>query len=120
MVEPGHDRDGDWKLAWCGLRCVMIDRRTEPLRFPTSESVHARTMEHFRRWGIADAVRYAGFPPDPPRNVSFVTRLTGFDLGRIDEAAAAQSVAFDPIEETGSFLGRKHPARQPRGRSPKS
>jgi len=78
------------ELAWRGVRCVLIDRRTEPLRFPTSESIHARTMEHFRRWGIADAVRYAGFPPELPRNVSFVTRLTGYDLGRVERPSNRQ------------------------------
>lgn len=72
------------ELSWRGIRCILIDRLTQPLDFPTSESIHARTMEHFRRWGIADAVRNAGFPLDMPRSVSFVTRLKGYDLGRVE------------------------------------
>jgi 2-polyprenyl-6-methoxyphenol hydroxylase-like FAD-dependent oxidoreductase len=72
------------ELSWRGVRCVLIDRLTQPLDFPTSESIHARTMEHFRRWGIAGDVRNAGFPLDMPRSVSFVTRLQGYDLGRVE------------------------------------
>jgi 2-polyprenyl-6-methoxyphenol hydroxylase-like FAD-dependent oxidoreductase len=72
------------ELSWRGTRCILIDRLTQPLDFPTSESIHARTMEHFRRWGIADDVRNAGFPLDMPRSVSFVTRLRGYDLGRVE------------------------------------
>jgi len=72
------------ELSWRGIRCILIDRLTQPLDFPTSESIHARTMEHFRRWGIADGVRNAGFPLDMPRSVSFVTRLKGYDLGRVE------------------------------------
>ena len=51
-------------------------------------------MEHFRRWGIADAVRHAGFPLDLPRNVSFVTRLAGYDLGRVDRPSNGQQQAL--------------------------
>lgn len=68
------------ELGWRGVPCLVIDRTVETLDFPTCESVNARTLEHFRRWGIADAVRFAGFPPDLPRNVRFVTRVLGHEL----------------------------------------
>lgn len=68
------------ELGWRGVRCIVAERSTDPVDFPTCESVSARTLEHFRRWGIADAVRQAGFPPDTPRNVRFMTRILGHEI----------------------------------------
>ena len=68
------------ELGWRGVRCIVAERGTSPVDFPTCESVNARTLEHFRRWGIADAVRRAGFPPDTPRNVRFMTRILGHEI----------------------------------------
>jgi 2-polyprenyl-6-methoxyphenol hydroxylase-like FAD-dependent oxidoreductase len=72
------------ELSWRGIPHLLIEKRTEPLDFPTAESVHTRTMEIIRRWGIADDVRFSGFPPDLPRSVSFVTTLSGYSLGRVE------------------------------------
>lgn len=67
-------------LGWRGVDCVLVERATAMPDFPTCESVNARTMEHFRRWGIAQAVREAGFPPDVPRSVRFMTRILGHEI----------------------------------------
>ncbi len=72
------------ELGWRGIPHMLIERRTEPLDFPTSESVQTRTLEIFRRWGLSDAVRFAGFPPDLHRNVNFVTTLAGHEILRVD------------------------------------
>jgi 2-polyprenyl-6-methoxyphenol hydroxylase-like FAD-dependent oxidoreductase len=45
--------------------------------------VSARTMEIFRRLGVAGAVRDAGLPADYPNDVAFRTTATGIELGRI-------------------------------------
>jgi 2-polyprenyl-6-methoxyphenol hydroxylase-like FAD-dependent oxidoreductase len=45
--------------------------------------VSARTMEIFRRLGLASAVRNAGLPADYPNDVAFKTTATGIELGRI-------------------------------------
>lgn len=68
------------ELGWRGIECVLIERSTSIADFPTCESINARTMEHMRRWGVAGAIRDAGFPPDIPRNVRFVTRVLGHEL----------------------------------------
>jgi len=47
-----------------GVECLLIDKRPEPSLLPKMERCHARTMEHFRRLGIADAVRKIGYPVD--------------------------------------------------------
>src|SRR3954451_24773520 len=45
--------------------------------------VAARTMEAFRRFGLADRVRSAGLPSDHPQDVVFLTSVTGKEFGRI-------------------------------------
>jgi 2-polyprenyl-6-methoxyphenol hydroxylase-like FAD-dependent oxidoreductase len=45
--------------------------------------VSARTMEAFRRLGIAAAVRDAGLPADYPNDVVFRTTATGIEMARI-------------------------------------
>ncbi|WP_426959357.1 FAD-dependent oxidoreductase [Muricoccus radiodurans] len=45
--------------------------------------VSARSMEIFRRLGVAAALRDAGLPPDYPNDVSYRTTATGIELSRI-------------------------------------
>jgi 2-polyprenyl-6-methoxyphenol hydroxylase-like FAD-dependent oxidoreductase len=67
-----------------GLDVVVLEQRGagEP---PSARcnTVAARTMETFRRFGIADAVRAAGLPDDYPTDVIFCTALTGPEIARI-------------------------------------
>jgi len=57
------------ELGRQGVRCELIDRRPRPGRLPKMERCNARTMEFFRRMGIADRVRAAGLPRDVPMDV---------------------------------------------------
>ena len=71
-------------LAWRGIHVVVAELRTagEP---PSVKCNHvaSRTMETFRRLGVARAVRAAGLPGDYPNDVAFRTRATGYELARI-------------------------------------
>ncbi len=71
-------------LAHRGVDCVVIERR----RGGRSQSVKcnhvsSRTMEIFRRLGLADEVRAQGLPDDYPHDVVLRTRATGAELMRI-------------------------------------
>jgi 2-polyprenyl-6-methoxyphenol hydroxylase and related FAD-dependent oxidoreductases len=57
------------ELGQQGVTCELIDKRTEPGRLPKMERCNARTMENFRRAGIADRIRAAGLPRDVPMDV---------------------------------------------------
>jgi len=57
------------ELGQLGIRCELVDKRPRPGRLPKMERCNARTMEHFRRMGIADRVRAAGLPADVPMDV---------------------------------------------------
>lgn len=68
------------ELGWRGVACLLIERSTRVPDFPTCEAINARTMEHMRRWGMAEAIRGAGFPRGIPRTVRFMTRALGHEL----------------------------------------
>jgi 2-polyprenyl-6-methoxyphenol hydroxylase-like FAD-dependent oxidoreductase len=57
------------ELGQQGVRCELIDKRPRPGRLPKMERCNARTMECFRRMGIADRIRAAGLPADIPMDV---------------------------------------------------
>ncbi len=45
------------ELGRRGVRCVVVERHTEPQRIPKGQNLTQRTMEHFHVWGVEDAVR---------------------------------------------------------------
>lgn len=69
-------------LGTRGIRALVIDEGDGIARFPTAESFDARSMEWMRQHGIAGAQHRDGFPEEYPRDISFVTRLTGYELAR--------------------------------------
>src|SRR5271169_5463559 len=58
-----------------GVRCLIIERSPTTLPYPKMDRSNARTMEFYRRIGIADRVRALGYPPDNPMDVFLTTRL---------------------------------------------
>jgi 2-polyprenyl-6-methoxyphenol hydroxylase-like FAD-dependent oxidoreductase len=57
------------ELGQLGVSCELIDKRPEPGFLPKMERCNARTLEFFRRMGIAAEVRAAGLPGDVPMDV---------------------------------------------------
>ena len=71
-------------LGWRGIDCLLVEQGDGTITHPRANAENARTMEFFRRWGIADAVRAAGTPEDYPHTVLYLTALTGFEIARIE------------------------------------
>jgi 2-polyprenyl-6-methoxyphenol hydroxylase-like FAD-dependent oxidoreductase len=71
-------------LAWRGISVTVAELRArgEPPSVKCNH-VSARTMEIFRRLGVARTVRDAGLPPDYPNDVAFRTTATGTEFARI-------------------------------------
>jgi 2-polyprenyl-6-methoxyphenol hydroxylase-like FAD-dependent oxidoreductase len=67
-----------------GVRTMVVEERAF-LQPPEVKSNHvaSRTMERFRRLGIADRIRDAGLPHDHPHDIAFLTTMTGAELSRI-------------------------------------
>jgi len=57
------------ELGRQGVRCELVDKRPVQGQLPKMERCNARTMETFRRLGIADEIRAAGFDGDLPMDV---------------------------------------------------
>jgi len=70
-------------LGRAGITCLVLERRTEFSRYPKANGVHARTMEIFREWGVAEPVKAltAGMPDEV--TIAWMTRLTGIELGQL-------------------------------------
>jgi len=54
---------------------VLVERKDEPAFLPKMERCNARSLEIFRRMGIVERVRNAGYPRDYPMDVYHVTTL---------------------------------------------
>jgi len=71
-------------LAWRGVGVTMVETRARAeAPEPKCNHVAARTMEIFRRLGLAEKVRNAGLPADYPHDISYRTAFTGAELTRI-------------------------------------
>lgn len=90
-------------LGQRGVACTLIDKRATPGFLPKMERCNARTMEHFRRLGIAEEIRAAGYASDLPMDVFIVTTLTDPPLlhhpyPSIDEQKARAAEVNDGTE----------------------
>src|ERR671924_2040026 len=59
-----------------GVRCTVIEQKPAPQFLPKMERCNARTMEIYRRMGIAEKVRAAGLRADVPMDVFIVRALS--------------------------------------------
>src|SRR3954451_2804938 len=57
------------------IRCTLIEQKEAPQFLPKMERVNARSMEIFRRMGLAGRIRAAGLPRDVPMDVFIVLSL---------------------------------------------
>ena len=71
-------------LAQRGVKVLVVEVRkfAEPPNVKCNH-VSARSMEHFRRLGVAATLRDAGLPATYPNDVVFRTSMTGMELTRI-------------------------------------
>jgi 2-polyprenyl-6-methoxyphenol hydroxylase-like FAD-dependent oxidoreductase len=71
-------------LAGRGIQVVVAEMRhyMEPPNVKCNH-VAARTMEQFRRLGVAQKLRNTGLPADYPNDAAFRTRVTGTEFSRI-------------------------------------
>src|SRR5258708_24386047 len=58
-----------------GAWALLIEKDPTTKQYPKMDRSNARTMEFYRRIGIADRVRAVGYPADASMDVFIVTRL---------------------------------------------
>jgi 2-polyprenyl-6-methoxyphenol hydroxylase-like FAD-dependent oxidoreductase len=62
-------------LGMRGIRCTLVEQKEAPQFLPKMERCNARSMEIYRRMGLADRIRAAGLPSDVPMDVFIVLDL---------------------------------------------
>jgi len=72
------------ELEHRGTGAILIERNLTTTRHPKMDITNGRTMEHFRRLGIADEVRSHAVPADHPMAVVWCTRVAEWELARFD------------------------------------
>ena len=71
-------------LASRGVAVVVVERRrASELPSVKCNHISARSMEIYRRLGLARSLRDAGLPPDFPNDCAYRTTATGRELSRI-------------------------------------
>src|SRR5258707_9152522 len=76
-------------LAKRGVSVLLIERNETCLQHPKMERCNARTMEFYRRLGLADQIRAASRFRDIPMDVFIATNLCGKKLLQLSYASVA-------------------------------
>jgi 2-polyprenyl-6-methoxyphenol hydroxylase-like FAD-dependent oxidoreductase len=76
-----------------GVRCILLEQKDAPQFLPKMERCNARTMEIYRRMGLEQKIRDAGFPRDAPMDVFIVTSLVEPPLLHLPYPSVAQAQA---------------------------
>nr|AHE14876.1 RebC-like FAD-binding monooxygenase [uncultured bacterium] len=83
-------------LAHRGVDHLVVEETDGAVSHPRVGTIGPRSMELFRRWGVADGIRAAGWPDDHPLDAAWVTRVGGHEVYRI------------PLGTVGSRTTPKH------------
>jgi 2-polyprenyl-6-methoxyphenol hydroxylase-like FAD-dependent oxidoreductase len=87
-----------------GVRCLLIERNEISIQLPKMERCNARTMEIYRRLGIAEQVRDAGLPRDAPMDVFLALSMAGPVLTHLPCPSVAQAKAEIAARNDGGLL----------------
>ncbi|MCO6418857.1 FAD-dependent monooxygenase [Siccirubricoccus sp. KC 17139] len=69
-------------LARFGIRCLLAERNPTTTRHPKMDITNSRSMEIFRRLGLAEALRAVAVPEANNFDVSWITTMAGHELHR--------------------------------------
>jgi len=69
-------------LDFHGIKSTLFNADPEARWHPKGNIHNARTMELFRKVGIADRIRALGLPGDHPFDVAYFTRLNAYEIAR--------------------------------------
>lgn len=98
------------ELSGRGISCLVVDKDVEiPVAPVKAMYLNPRTMEHFRRWSIAETVRNAATTPKGwQRDVTMATSLSGGEMGSF-----RQGFDFRATEESDDVAESAQVVMQP-------
>ena len=85
-----------------GIRVLLIERNAATTRHPKMDITNGRSMEHFRRLGIAERIRDVAVPRENCMDVAWVTRLNEWELGRFHYPNIQDANAHIRLRNDGS------------------
>jgi 2-polyprenyl-6-methoxyphenol hydroxylase-like FAD-dependent oxidoreductase len=96
------------ELAHHGVASLVLERRPEVSHLrPRAKTTSARTMELFRRWGIAEQIRRrAGLPVEWSDSAVFCTALTGREITRITGCFGLDLTGSELVAEAGQQVAQ--------------
>ncbi|MGA5544940.1 FAD-dependent monooxygenase [Mycobacterium sp. NPDC051198] len=77
-------------LARRGVPALLVERNPTTTKHPKMDITNGRSMELFRALGVADDLRKVAVPEDHPFDVSWVTKLSGWELARFRYPSVAE------------------------------
>jgi 2-polyprenyl-6-methoxyphenol hydroxylase-like FAD-dependent oxidoreductase len=96
------------ELGRRGVRCLIVEPRTtvSGLR-PRAKTTNIRTMEHFRRWGLADRIReVAPLKVDWSQDIVFCTTLLGPEVLRFSDCLGVSPQRIERFAESGQQIAQ--------------
>ncbi len=91
------------ELGRRGVKCTLVEQKEQPAFLPKMERVNARSMEIYRRMGLAEKIRAAGLRADCPMDVYIVLTLTQPPLLHLPFPSVEQARAQTRASNDGSL-----------------
>lgn len=80
------------ELGARGVDTLVLEQNLSTTDNPRCNTTNARSMEYFRRLGVAQQIRRAGLPLDHSTDVVYCTTLTGWELNRFPFSSAQEII----------------------------
>ena len=96
------------ELGRRGVQCLIVEPRrvVSPLR-PRAKTTNVRSMEHFRRWGLAQRIRaVAPLKVEWSQDVVFCTTLLGHEISRFTDCLGLSRQRVNLYAEAGQQIAQ--------------
>jgi 2-polyprenyl-6-methoxyphenol hydroxylase-like FAD-dependent oxidoreductase len=96
------------ELGHRGVQCLVVEpRRIVSQIRPRAKTTNVRTMEHFRRWGLAERIReVAPLKVNWSQDVVFCTTLFGHEVMRFTKCFGLSPQRTDLFAESGQQIAQ--------------
>ncbi len=96
------------ELGRRGVQCLIVEpRRVVSQLRPRAKTTNVRTMEHFRRWGLAQRIReVAPLKVDWSQDVVFCTTLLGHEVMRFTNCLGLSRERTEVFAEAGQQIAQ--------------
>ncbi|MGV9818929.1 FAD-dependent monooxygenase [Nocardia xishanensis] len=85
------------ELDYHGVDCVVVERNPTPTQHPKMDITNCRSMELYRRLGVADDLRKVAIPADHRIKVTWATNAVGWELASFEYPSVAE--AYEQIHQ---------------------